>query len=516
MQRVAEFVEERRGVGPADERRLARLALHEVRVVRDDGLHLAVEALLVAVRVHPRARALALARVRVEVPQAHEPALLVGDLPDLHVRVIHGDRAFLDRREGEAEQLLRHVEHAVAQVVELHVRRDLGLVEVVLVLADFFRVKAVVPRLDLDARAFLVGDGLHVRDFLVDPRRRRRPHGRHERHGAIRVLGHRVLEPPVRVRLVAEELRPLAAQCEDLRDRRVVVRRAAAVAAVHEHAPDLFTQRAVSGVREERLDARARVQHRPLALLAARLGGERHRFADRRRQAREVGLCAEQHHLLALVLEHVLSERRVERREFLVDLGEALLLVRVELRAGAHELVVVPPHEPLLLGSESGGVALGVDLLDALEERFVLRDLVEERRELRLHLALDRLHGVVVHRRAVDVVDGGGPTERAAAALELGDRVVEGRRRRVRGDLVDLREVGGHSHFERGPEHVDLDLVERRHTAERTGPGGDERRGEFPGLVVGGVGGHDCGACCKHGGEAGSLECGLDGHRIPR
>ena len=74
VESVAELVEEGLGVGPADQDRLAGPALHEVRVVRDDRLDLALEAFLAAVGVHPGAGALAGPGVRVEVPEADELA----------------------------------------------------------------------------------------------------------------------------------------------------------------------------------------------------------------------------------------------------------------------------------------------------------------------------------------------------------------------------------------------------------------------------------------------------------
>jgi hypothetical protein len=84
----------------------------------------------------------------------------------------------------------------------------------------------------------------------------------------------------MRVCLVAEESRPLGAQLQDLGDQLVVVGGAAAVAAVHEHPPDLLAQRAILGVGQEGLDARTRIQHRPLALVTARPGGAGRRGAQ--------------------------------------------------------------------------------------------------------------------------------------------------------------------------------------------------------------------------------------------
>ena len=137
------------------------------------------------------------------------------------------------------EELARHPEHPFAQLFELQVGLDLVLVEVVFRLAHLLRVIAVVPGLDLDAGA---GDGLHVRDLFTDARHRRLPHRLHELHGALGRPGHRVLEAPVGVGLVAEPLGPLRAQLQDLGDERVVVVRVTVVAAAVIRLPHLLAQ----------------------------------------------------------------------------------------------------------------------------------------------------------------------------------------------------------------------------------------------------------------------------------
>src|SRR5262249_12668583 len=149
----------------------------------------AVVAFLAAIGIHPGAAALAVARVGIEVPQ---PDVLAGRavlyFPDPNIRVI--DRHALDRLERESEQLAGHPEHSLAQLLELHVRLDLILIERVFGLAHLFGVEAIIPGLDANASALAVGDGLHVGHFLAHARHRRRPHLLHERNRALRSLGH--------------------------------------------------------------------------------------------------------------------------------------------------------------------------------------------------------------------------------------------------------------------------------------------------------------------------------------
>jgi hypothetical protein len=86
-------------------------------------------------------------------------------------------------------------------------------------------------------------------------------------------------------------------------------------------------------------------------------------------------------------------------------------------------------------------------------------------------VALDLLHLVVVHRRGVDVVDGGGAGERLARLLHRDDGVLESRRLRVGRDLVDFFQLLRHPLFDGGLDVLHLELAERRHAALRPLPG---------------------------------------------
>jgi len=111
---MAELMEQRLGIVPAHQQRLARRTLHEVRIVRNDGGHVAIELRLRAVSVHPGAGVLAHARIRVEIPQAHVLAVLAEHFPHAHIGVVHGHAAGCHRLELEAEQLAGDPEHAFA------------------------------------------------------------------------------------------------------------------------------------------------------------------------------------------------------------------------------------------------------------------------------------------------------------------------------------------------------------------------------------------------------------------
>ncbi len=277
----------------------------------------------------------------------------------------------------------------------------------------------------------------------------------------------------MRVALVAEELRAPAAQPHDFLDDLLVVALVAVVAAAHERLPDFLAQVTAPGIGEERLDARARVEDRPPAGLAAFLRGFCRRLAQRIGQALEVRFALEDERGV-LVGQHVLAELGVERGEPLVDGGELLLRFGVQLRATAREFLVAQPRESLLLGVQAGFLARAVHGGDALEELLVLDDPVAKRGELRLHLALDLLEIGRAHRRAEDAVDVADAIEHPAGLLHRFDRVGEGGRRRFAGDAVHLAQLLAHRGLERGLEVRDLHLVERRDAAVGTGPFRDE------------------------------------------
>ncbi len=413
VERVSEFVEQRARVVPADEHRFAGLALHEVRVVRDDRRDVAAEPALVPVLVHPRARFFAWTRIGIEIPEPDVPAArLVFHFPDAHVGLVHLD--VIDRRERETEELAGDPEHGLAQFLETEVRLHVVLIESVLRLADFLGVIPIVPRRDRALLAFFVRDGLHIGDLLANARHRRSPHRLHEGHRLLGRLRHAVFDAPVRVRLVSEELGAFGAELQDLGDDLTVVVGVAVVAAAHEVVPDFFAQVVAVRIREEGVYRRACVGDRPLALLPARLGCRGGARAHRVGKAREIFLVLKDKRVVLLIGEDVLAEVRVKKCEALVQFGHALLRRGVELRAGAHEARVVAPGEPLLLGRELRFVGRIVNRFDAGEELRVLGDLVVERGEDRLHLALESLKLGTAHRARPHTVDGRDVVERGA------------------------------------------------------------------------------------------------------
>ena len=239
VQSMAELVVHGDGVVPRDKHRFSRLTFHHVRIIGYDGRDLGPELFLRAIFVHPGAGVLACACVGIEVPQS-DPLTVALDLVDAHVGMINAHIVDLD--ELHPEELTSHPEHRLANLVELQVVADLGLIDIVSRLAHLLRVIAIVPRFDPDSGAFAVGDRLYVGDFFACARNRRLPYLHHQGHGRIGRFGHIVVQDPVRVAGKAQELGTLSAQLQDLGDHRVVVVRARIVAAHDPHTPSLRAQ----------------------------------------------------------------------------------------------------------------------------------------------------------------------------------------------------------------------------------------------------------------------------------
>ena len=238
----------------------------------------------------------------------------------------------LDRMERQPEQLLRAVERRLDHAVELEVRLHLGLVEIAAPRAKLLGVVAPVPRRDLEVAA-LLRDQLLQR-VAVGERglARRLPDLFQQAAHRLRRLGHGVVEPVLREGRIAEQLGALDPQRNHLGDDRLVVGLVAFVAARDPGAERLLAQIAPRRELQERLDAGALQGDDVLAVHAA-LGGRGGRgFAEKIRQAGEIGLAVELHRVGLLVGQHVLAERGAERRQPFDDDGEALLLVRCRAR----------------------------------------------------------------------------------------------------------------------------------------------------------------------------------------
>jgi len=129
---------------------------------------------------HPRPALLVVACEVVGEEQRQRLAVGVEYLEHPHIRLVDGQvPAFL---ETQAIQLVRGVEHTVQQhVIELEVRRDECLIEIVACLAHLLRIERPVPRLQGEGRRaahlrLCVDQLLDVGGFGARAHARRRGH----------------------------------------------------------------------------------------------------------------------------------------------------------------------------------------------------------------------------------------------------------------------------------------------------------------------------------------------------
>ena len=164
----------------------------------------------------------------------------------------------------------------------------------------------------------------------------------------------------------------------------------------------------------------------------------------------------------AALLQRVLLERGLQRRELGVQRAQLGLAGLGQLRAGAHEVLVIAPQQARGFGVETQRIALLVQRVDAREQARVEVHLVAVRGELGRHLALHGLQLRIGVGAGQVVEDGLDASQHPARALHRDDGVVEGRLVRVGRDRLDLLAVFGDALLERRQEVVVADLVEAR------------------------------------------------------
>ncbi len=497
---MAEFVEQGRGVIERDQHRLARSRLGKIIVVRHQFRPRAQQPRRVAIAGRPRARPFALARIGIEVEQPdHLVSLGVGHLEGADVGLPHRHRAgiFL---ELQVVQLLGRPEHAVDQVRKLEIGFDLVFGEVIFRLADLLLIITIIPRLD-PRDAVLGRERLHVGDFLIDPLHRRRPDAHHQVHRPRRGLGHRVLHAKVGVGLVAEQVRPVGAQLDDLGDQRVGVVGIAIIAAIDERLPHLLAKPAIAGEAQHRIDRRTGVAHRERpGREILDLGDFGCGVAHVLRNPCHLGRAGLDKG--PFIGEQAAVELGKGRGELLIDRADLTLLRRIELGAAADEAVIGAGQQAQLLGVEAEAVALVVERLDPGEQLGIERDAVERRRQFGRPFLVERLIGRGRHIVGHHAEHRPDLVEPRSAAFHRLDRVGEGRRGRiVRGrgrftlELGDGESIGL-------VKLLGLDLVPRRNALVRPLPVGEQdvvrdrnrsgrrRRGRRTGLGGGGNADH--------------------------
>ena len=129
---MAELVEQRAGVVERQQSRLAGRRFGEIAHIENDRADVADQLLLVAQRGHPGAAVLGAPGKIIADEQTDMAALRILHLEGAGVWVIERDS---HGREAEAEQAARGLEGGFRHLVELEIRLDLGLVQIVFRLA---------------------------------------------------------------------------------------------------------------------------------------------------------------------------------------------------------------------------------------------------------------------------------------------------------------------------------------------------------------------------------------------
>ena len=378
-----------------------------------------------------------------------------------------------DGPEGNAVQPVGQEEDTAPDVLQREVGTQHRLVERILLAAELLSVVPPIPRGELPFGHILAEQLLQLAQLALRPFQRRSPDAFEQLIDRVGRTGHLVVHDIGRIGRVAQQVRLLRAQADEVVDQLFVVVLVAVISAVQVGLVDPLAQPPVGRVGEERDEAGfveredARVLlFSPLAGLLARellhVGGQTGHLVGR------------EFHLEAVVLgEQVVAELHRSERQLAVDLLQAGLPPGVEQRPGAHEAPIGLLQQAQLHVVQIQRSAPVVQLLHAGEKPFVEQNPVVMRRQQRHRPLLQGLQLGGVLRSAEHTENQLRPGEHPSRGVVRFDDVPERRVVVVRRDGVDLGIVQRHAPLEGGQEVFGTDLIEGRHAVGRL-PGGEK------------------------------------------
>ena len=348
VQGMAELMEGRLDIVHAQK---GRFRLGRSREIADVDDNRTDTFFLVPEIVHPCAAALGLPHEIIDVEDAEEASVPVGELVRLHDRIVHLN--LRGRLDMDAIDLFSRGENALEDTVHLEIRLGQTLVQGIFPGTDFLGIVGPVPRLDLVA-----GDRLHVRDFFLRLLHGRIHDGLKESIDRLGIPGHLVRKLVSGKVGISQEGRLLRTKLQDFQDDGVVVVLSPVVAAGGIGLEGLLAEGAVLTARHE-----------------IRIAADRH--TDRFLEGIVLG-------------EEVLSELLAQRSQPGVDFGETLLPGLVEGHTVADKGLVELLRDHLLFAGQPFGSL--IDRLHALKESLIHEDFILGSRHERHDLLLNGLH----------------------------------------------------------------------------------------------------------------------------
>ena len=248
--------------------------------------------------------------------------------------------------EGNAPEAVAELENTLHDIVEREVGAKHLLVEVVFLLAYFFRIIPPVPRFEAVVAGFGFFDRFHLFELFFCQLQRWLPQLVEQCIGVFRRLGHFVVECEGAVRGIAHQPGLFEPEFRDLVHDLFVVGAVTAVAAFEVGLVELFAQVPPLGVAQKRNHTRLAERKDPFAfhLAVHRLGAGRR--LDRGGHSCQVFLFVDYQRKGVVVGEQVVAELYAESGELLVDLFKLLLLRGREQCPGPHEPLVSLFREP--------------------------------------------------------------------------------------------------------------------------------------------------------------------------
>ena len=212
-------------------------------------------------------------------------------------------------------------------------------------------------------------------------------------------------------------------------------------------------------------------------------GGRLRRGTDGVRQARQLVLATQLQAVGVLIGEHVLTELGGQGCEAFHQRSVALLCDGGQACASTNEVALGLLQQPQLFGRQGQRGALGVQRVDAREQRCMHVDGAGVCRQRLGHLSLHllqggrRLGGTQIVERALK------PRQQATRRIESGQRVVESWRLNLRADGIELLSVLAHRRAQRGRKVLRAQAGKGRQLVGRI-PGLEQRVGGCHGRVL--------------------------------
>ena len=311
---------------------------------------------------------------------------LARHLPNPQVRVVFGR---LNWRKFQAKQPRRTSKCRLDHPVQLQIRLQRRLIQIMQLLAALFTIKPPVPRLQRPVPAIRMQHSFQGLSIMFRGRFCWRPNLHQQLAHSIRCARHFGFQLIIRETLIAQKLRPLGPQCQCFRRNRAIVGLARIGPARGPRLIGLLAQISALGKLQKRHNQGPRQGHNwPIRtfLLARRFGGRNHKIG----QARQP-VIIQWHDPVPLVGQQVLGKLRAQNRQPRFHVAQPVRRRAAQLRPRPHKPAPRQHQNPRLLVCKIQVITLVPQGLDPRKQCRIFRDPRPVSTQFRGEIPLQRL-----------------------------------------------------------------------------------------------------------------------------